>query len=72
MPTFRNISPDDLTIPIAGRWVKVPVGGVVTVAKPDTYWQTGDQGEVPLFEIVGEPAAKVKGSPSGTTSTEGK
>lgn len=61
MKKLRNISGEDLIIEIRGRWQKVANGGLVTV--PDdknTYWQTGEQGEEALWEIV--PDAKTKGS----------
>lgn len=74
MPTFRNISPEAIVVPIANRWVKVPAGGVIDVPNPTTYWQTGDQGEVAIFEVVGKTAgkAKTKGSETVSNDEEGK
>ncbi len=72
MPQYRNISPDDLMVPDGHRWVKVPVGGVINVPNPDTYWQTGEQGEVALWEIA-DKATKAKGSATASTDeTKGK
>ena len=68
MPTFRNISNDDLVVQDGHRWLKVPVGGTVEVPKPGTYWQTGDTGEEPLWEVVGA-SPKSKGSAKATPSS---
>ncbi len=72
MPQFRNISPEDLMVPVGNRWVKVPVGGVIDVPNPTTYYQTGEQGEVALFEVVGKTASKAKAKGSESNDEEGK
>lgn len=72
MPTFRNISNEDIVVPIGGRWVKVPVGGVIDVPNPVTYWQTGDEGEEAIFEVVGKAKPKAKGSETVSNDEEGK
>lgn len=62
---LRNISGGKLAVQdTAGRWIAVPPDGIVSVGDDDQrYWQTGDQGEQPLF-------AEVKSSKS--TTREGK
>jgi hypothetical protein len=72
MPQYRNISPDDLVVPMGNRWVKVPVGGVINVPDSDPcYWQTGEQGEQAIWELADK--AKAKGSATASTNeTKGK
>ena len=61
MPQYRNISPDDLVVPVGNRWVKVPVGGVINV--PDSDPATGRpvrQGEQTIWELADKAKAKAR------------
>lgn len=51
--TYRNISDSDKTVFVGGRYQRVNVGEQITTNDTGTYWQTGEQGETPLWEVVG-------------------
>ncbi len=51
--TYRNISDSDKTVFVGGRYQRVNVGEQITTTDTGTYWQTGEQGETPLWEVVG-------------------
>lgn len=50
---YRNISDSDKTVHVGGRYQLVPIGGEIEAGDTGTYWQTGEQGETPLWEVVG-------------------
>ena len=51
--TYRNVSDGDKTVFVGGRYQRVNVGEQITTDDTGTYWQTGEQGEDPIWEVVG-------------------
>lgn len=51
--TYRNVSDSDKTVFVGGRYQRVNVGEQITTSETGTYWQTGEQGEEALWEVVG-------------------
>ena len=61
MAQFRNISDEDLWVATPEGLVKVEVDSILTVSDEyaaSVYFQTGETGETPLFEVVSASTAK--------------
>lgn len=70
MAKYRNITGQELWVQVGPQLRKIPPAGIFDDEDCGQYFQTGDTGEIPLFERVGKPT---KGSPAtpATADTEG-
>jgi hypothetical protein len=74
MAQFRNITDDDLWVATPDGLVKVESDAILTVSDEyaaSVYFQTGDTGEVALFEAVASSTAK-KTTTTQTAPAEAK
>ena len=61
MAKLRNVTSEDQWPAVGGPLVKVVPGGIFeTDDAIDVYWQTGEQGEEPLWAVVVEAKATAK------------
>ena len=51
--TYRNVSDSNKSVFVGGRYQLVKVGEQIEAGDTGTYWQTGDQGEDAIWEVVG-------------------
>jgi len=68
--TYRNVSDADKSVFVNGRYRLVKVGEQIETGDTGTYWQTGEQGEPRIWELVGGPTEPPASGPVATDKKE--
>lgn len=68
--TYRNVSDSDKSVFVGGRYQLVKVGEQIEAGDTGTYWQTGEQGEEAIWEVVGGRPTPTDEPEAGTDETK--
>jgi hypothetical protein len=65
VPKYRNVSGETLWVDLGnGQFPKVEDGDIVEIPSDDRYVQTGETGEIPLWEPVAPAVSTKKSAPA--------
>lgn len=68
--TYRNVSDSDKSVYVQGRYQLVKVGEQIEAGDTGTYWQTGEQGEEAIWEVVGVAPSSSSPDAAGDVKTQ--
>lgn len=68
--TYRNVSDSDKSVFVDGCYQLVKVGEQIEAGDTGTYWQTGEQGEDRIWEVVGGKQTTNDETEAGTDETK--